>query len=470
MFADYRLSNSVAELFRRLSPEKIRALYASVAEASLARGMDYEEEDGSPRIIPLFLRPRLIDEAQRAYFYKACMAMNDAFDRLLALRREHPALKEILPLSSREEEWFSLMDPAMYGRTGIANFARWDANADFSGMRWKGGFHFFEVNGVGVGGIHYSPTAEGIVHDVVFPALQEADPDLSLHKNDDARDLLLHALRAMAVRHGLKKPRIGFLVDMRTLGGPNEFPKLAQYAQGHGLESVCCDARDLRLKDGAIWAGDKRVDLLYRDTTLEEFVEMEEAGEDMSAMRHAVRQNLLLSSLGGELDHKSCFEIFSDPQYHRWFTPLQRRFFMRHVLWTRVLRECRTTDFRGREIDLLKYVRMRQSHLLIKPNRGFGGVGIVLGEQATRKEWRVALQRALQEKGAWVVQRKATVHKKKFPALDSAGRIVQKPLNVVCGFIATGQGLAVLGRASPGKVVNVAQKGGMTAILVCMNR
>ncbi len=468
MFADYRLANSIAKLFRGIPPDRIQEIYARVYEEAKKRGMDYEEEDGATRYIHLFLRPRLIDEAQRGYFYKVCTQMNLAFNRLFDLRRREPAIREVLPLEPEEERWFDL--PPKDKELPLCNFSRWDANADFSGVRWKGRFYFFEVNGVGVGGIHYSPTVESIVHDVVFPELKQVDADLMLHKNDDARDLLLAELAQLAKVLGRPKPHLGFLVDLRCVGGPNEFHKLAAYAKAKGFESVCCDPRDLQCKQGEIYHKDFRIDLLYRDTTLEEFVEMQADGEDMSAMKQAFANNQVVSSLGGELDHKSCFEIFSSPDYFRWFTPLQRRFFKRHVLWTRLLREGFSTDHVGRKVDLVKYVHQRQSHLLIKPNRGFGGEGILVGENETGKDWHKAVQKALAEKGHWIVQRKAAVHSKKFPVLDENGKLREDHLNVVCGFIATSHGLAILGRASRGKIVNVARGGGMTAILLCQNR
>lgn len=468
MFSDYRIANSIAALFRKISPAQLRDLYARVRVEAERRGLDYEEEDGSLRIINSFLRPRLIDEAQRAYFYKTCLRMNEAFQKLHVLRRTEPDLREILPLPPAEQEWFDLAHAG--SKVPPVNFVRWDANADFSGVHWKGHFYFFEVNGVGVGGIHYCPTLESIVYDVVYPELLKADPDLLLLKNEDPRDLLLGELEDLGRALGIRKPQLGFLVDMRCVGGPNEFPKLAQYAKDKGFSAVCCDPRDLRLKNGEIFHGDFRVDLLYRDTMLSEFVEMEQAGEDLSAMRKAFAGNRVVSGIGGELDHKSCFEVFSDTRYHRWFTPAQRRFFQRHVLWTRVMRETRTTDYKGTSVDLVKYARMRQKHLVLKPNRGFGGEGILVGEKTPRKEWWRAIQKAVAEKGEWVVQRKATVHSKKFPVLNDKGKLVEQDLNVVCGFIATSRGVAVLGRASRGQVVNVARGGGMTAILRCNNR
>ncbi len=468
MFADYRIANSIAQLFGRIPPAKIKELYERVREEALRRGMDYEEEDGSPRLIPSLLRPRLTDEFQRNYFHKVCVAMNAAFARLWELRCQEQAVKDALPLPPEEEEWFAALKKSP--DLPLVNFVRWDANADFSGMRWRGQFSFFEVNGVGVGGIHYSPTLEGIVHDIVFPELQKVDPDLVLCKNDDAREMLLDELARLGEAIGRPKPQLGFVVDMRAVGGPNEFPKLAAFAQQKGFRAVCCDSRDLRLRQGELYHGDFRVDVLYRDTILSEFVAMEKDGEDMSAIRAAFANRQVISSLTGEFDHKSCFEIFSNPVCHRWFSPTQRRFFKRHVLWTRIVSERNTTDSKERKIDLVKYARQRRNQLVLKPNRGFGGVGILVGDCTPRNIWDKAIAKALQEKGEWVVQEKAMVHSKHFPILNSAGRLEEHRLNVVCGFIASANDeLAILGRASPARIVNVAQGGGMTAILRCLN-
>ncbi len=468
MFPDYRLANSIAELFRRIPPAQVRDIFARFQEEARNRGMDYEEEDGSLRIIHTFLRPRLIDEKQKKYFHEVCLQMNAAFNSLAVLRQRHPVVRELLQLPPQEEAWWGLMPGDSAGP--LLNFSRWDANANFSGTTWRARFQFFEVNGVGVGGIHYCPTLETIVYDVVLSELQKVDPLLVCHRTDDARDMLLSELSNHARLIGRPKARLGFMVDTRWKGGPNEFPKLTEYAGKKGFQAVCCDPRDLELRKGEICYGDFVIDVLYRDTTLSEFVEMEEAGEDMSAIRRAVATNRLVSSLGGELDHKSCFEIFSDPQYHRWFTPAQRRFFVRHILWTRLMRETSTTDPKGRTIDLVKYVRQRKDNLVFKPTRGFGGEGILLGETATHKEWHRAIQRALSEKDQWTIQRKAVVHRKKFPDLSEKGMLIERRLNVVCGFIAAPGSLAILGRASPRQIVNVAQGGGMTALLLCLNR
>jgi hypothetical protein len=67
-----------------------------------------------------------------------------------------------------------------------------------------------------------------------------------------------------------------------------------------------------------------------------------------------------------------------------------------------------------------------------------------------------------------VLQRYVDPVIKDFPVLSAGGGISLEEFYVVCGFTATPDGLAILGRASKKRVVNVAQHGGLTAVLVLL--
>jgi hypothetical protein len=57
---------------------------------------------------------------------------------------------------------------------------------------------------------------------------------------------------------------------------------------------------------------------------------------------------------------------------------------------------------------------------------------------------------------------------KDFPVLAADGSITLEEYYAVLGFTATIEGLAILGRASKRRVVNVAQRGCVTAVLVLL--
>jgi len=137
------------------------------------------------------------------------------------------------------------------------------------------------------------------------------------------------------------------------------------------------------------------------------------------------------------------------------------------VLWTRLLRECMTTGPEGWPIDLVEYTRRNRERLVIKPNRAYGGVGVHIGHAMEQGEWEQAIQSALTDPNpGWVVQKMARIVTGEFPVVDDDGAVHMAPFYFVLGFAATKRGLSILGRASQRQVVNVAQRGGMCAVLV----
>src|SRR5688572_15468886 len=103
--------------------------------------------------------------------------------------------------------------------------------------------------------------------------------------------------------------------------------------------------------------------------------------------RFSFRQNRVMSSITADLDQKSCWEVFTNPQFtQKYFNADERQVFRRHILWTRLLGERRTLLPDGQTGDLLPYVRHEQETLVLKPNRGYGGQGVILGPAVSAEE------------------------------------------------------------------------------------
>ena len=130
---------------------------------------------------------------------------------------------------------------------------------------------------------------------------------------------------------------------------------------------------------------------------LRELIALEkEIGRPLDAMRLLFRQNRVVSSIVGDFDHKSAFEILTDPKLsEQYFGADDRRLFRRHVLWTRLLVDRRTTLPHDKEGDLLDYARRNRELLVLKPNRAYGGTGVMLGPATEQAEWEQALQKAV---------------------------------------------------------------------------
>src|SRR5262249_29249902 len=142
----------------------------------------------------------------------------------------------------------------------------------------------------------------------------------------------------------------------------------------------------------------------------------------------------------------------------------------RHVLWTRIVADRKTTLPQDNEGDLLEYARTHREQLVLKPNRGYGGKGVVIGtstEQGEREEMiNDPAAQTDDPEHSWVVQTATRIPVYEFPVVGPDGRVFGEPYYTVMGFAATEDGLGNLCRVSQKQVVNVAQRGGVAAVLV----
>ncbi len=454
---------AINQAFRRLPAGAARRFRTRRTPIARKHLMIMYTDRGAERVIDAQYRPWLVTDRQRRVFHRACLTLKSALARIVPLYLANPRVRQIVPLEPAEADWFWHILGGV-AQTPQTVFDRLDSTATFAHPRWADDFWFLEPNSVGIGGVHYIPATAGTIGELVAPWLTRTFPTLGLAPMDDIRDLLLGVLRAHARGIGRRRLHIAFLEDQSERSGTAEFEHVAAYFRRRGVHAVATDPRHLRVKGGEIYARDFPVDVFYRDTEITEFLELARGGVPMDIVREAFRRNQVVSSIAGEFDHKSAWELFTNPVFHRHFTPAQRTLFAKHVLWTRLLWERTTTDPSGRVADLAAYVRRHRTTLTIKPNREYGGLGVTFGHATSPRDWERALDAALRRPGSTVVQRTARVHAEPFPQIDAQGRVTLEPRYAVTGFAATSRGLAILGRSSSRAVVNVSRGGGLIAV------
>jgi hypothetical protein len=91
---------------------------------------------------------------------------------------------------------------------------------------------------------------------------------------------------------------------------------------------------------------------------------------------------------------------------------------------------------------------------------------VLLGQTVGDGEWLRALDAALADEELWVVQRLAQIPVVEVPTLTPEGALQPEAFYHVMGLASTDDGIAVLARASQRQVVNVAQRGGMAAVML----
>ena len=426
------------------------------------RGVRYLDDAGTSRTIEIALKPWLLTSAQLLQFHRTAHMLADALLRVAHLYPRVPAVRDVIHFEPARESWMHLC--AHPSARPLAVIGRLDSTAVYGHARWRQEFRMLEPNAVGVGGVHYAPAGCSIVMDVLGDVLSRAFPGRAITATPDPRQLLVEELRAVARRLGRPLRGIALIENTDYTTGTDEFQELARYLNALGLRAVVADPRELRLVRGELRAGAVPVDLLYRDSELQEFVDMETAGHRLTAMRHAVRQGRLVSGLTWEFDQKSAWELFTDARYARYFSASQCAFFRTHVLWTRLVRETKTSNPQGHVIDLLPFIRRQKNQLVLKPNTLFGGEGVVIGPQVSPSVWDATVRRALRGSERYVVQQVAKIPTDTFPSLVD-GDVRWTTRYVVSGFFFSSSGIGLVGRFSGLPVVNVSRGGGLIPAL-----
>lgn len=458
------LASKVRRAFDRIPDDQLTTLINRIREESLARHLVYLR-DGEPDAVHVMPCPLTALPDQIAYIHYVTVTIQNALKRLPDLYFTDDTVRKILQLPGDEEAFVrEYWSPGHRENNPI--FGRYDAVVDFISPMWKETLKFLEPNLGSIGGLHFVPTAERIVADLIFPEIQSREPRVRLEIGQDIRDLLMQDILDHLENIG-RPARTICLVDPKYVGsGPDEQSVLTEYYQRrYEMRVSHADPSELTLSGDEVRYENEPIDLIYRDYGAADLLELERQGGDIRPIRSMFKQNRVVSSVASELDQKSCWEILTDPRLSaKYFSADERQVFRRHILWTRLVYP-RVTDLPdGQPGDLIPYVRDEHETLVLKPNCSYGGRGVHIGSAMTKAEWEAAIDSALADSERWVVQQVTNIPVSDFPVLAPDGEIHIEPFYVVMGFAPSKYGLATLVRASQKQVVNVAQRGGLCVI------
>ncbi len=460
---DYLSREALRRAVKRLPRQELLSRLHAIQALSAVRGLRFLADHNKPQTIELALTPWVLTPTQVRFFHGVTRLLVDALTRLPVLYAHHAAIRRILPFTSAQISWIHVAGRSHH--QPLALLGRLDSNATFSHARWRDAFKMLEPNTVGVGGIHYAPTSASVVLDVLSDVLRDAFPGHRVVPMPDPRELLFDEMVSVSRRLGRRLRGVALIENTDFTTGTDEFGNLAKYFAARGLKAVVIDPRALRLSNGRLIAKGQEVDLLYRDCELNEFIDMEADGRRLRAVRYAIQHGRLISGLLWEFDQKSCWEIFTDSAYTRYFTAQQRRFFRRHLPWTRLVRDTKVSNPSGKRVELTAYVRRHKNGLVLKPNTLYGGQGVVVGDTVSQSVWEQTLHKALRGRTRYVVQKRARIATERFPRLEG-GRIREVERRVVSGFFVNSTGVGLIGRFSSDPVVNVSRGGGLLSALV----
>lgn len=231
---------------------------------------------------------------------------------------------------------------------------------------------------------------------------------------------VLHGYRLWG---GRENPQIA-IVDWADVPTLNEHAITRDYFERNGLTTILADPRALEYRAGALWAGDFRVDLVYKRVLISELIDRAGINNPIvQAMRD--HKALMTNSFSAKLMAKKASLAFLSDDENGWlFSDAERAAISAHIPWTRRVGERRTL-YQGRTVDLLPFIADNRDRLVLKPNDEYGGKGVVLGWETTQQEWNAAIQDALVN--PHVVQERAEIVFRDFPILLDDGTLDVSP-------------------------------------------
>ncbi|MFD9206405.1 hypothetical protein ACFVZM_08985 [Streptomyces sioyaensis] len=207
-----------------------------------------------------------------------------------------------------------------------------------------------------------------------------------------------------------------------------EFQPVRAALQARGVPTLICTPDDLSFTRGRLMAhideaGNQPVTLVYRRVMVTDL--RHKYGP------HVIHHPLVRAAMAGACTvvnplaaqlttRKSLFALLSDEQVLNWLPADEAAAARRHVPWSRQLRPGRTL-YQGDTVDLLEFVRTQRDRLVLKPDDGYAGRGVVCGWHTSPDAWSTAIKNALRT--PHVVQERVPIPTAVFPFLADKGLV-----------------------------------------------
>jgi hypothetical protein len=221
-------------------------------------------------------------------------------------------------------------------------------------------------------------------------------------------------LQVYREREGRNPGLIAVVAEEETLEDVTENINLARHLSAlDGITGALMAPHELELQGGRVcWRG-RPVSVIFMDFNSDVLLALHRK-HDLSPVLQAIREKRVINPRGTEpINVKSMFEVITGPHSHRFHSETVRR-----TPWTRQFYPRRTDGPGGESIeDLIEWTRAHWADLVLKPERGYSGKGVRVGE--VNPDGDEAVRLALEE-GHYIVQARVPLNlwAEDIPALD----------------------------------------------------
>jgi uncharacterized circularly permuted ATP-grasp superfamily protein len=445
-------AESPAEVWHRLLRPDVELAPAFLNE--LNARMRAERLTFGERIHCPFLRPFFLSVEDEQRVRTVAEAIAALGERVVKQSLADPRLLAQSALSP-EEERLARINPR-YATSSTAS--RLDA------FLLPNSLQFAEYNAESPAGLGYAETLANVF--LTLPVMQRFAEHYTVRKFPLMQLMLDALLESYREWGGTASPPVIAIVDWREVPTWSEFEIIQARFQKEGVTTVLADPRDLVFAEGRLTAHGKRIDLVYRRVLINDIVAR---SAECSALVNAYTSGAVCvaNAFTCKIPHKKAFfAVLTDEQNSTLFSAAERELIRRHIPWTRLLTDTKTTRD-GESFGLLEYVRRRRENFVLKPNDEYGGTGVQLGWENDERQWDAALQRALADgTSAWVVQERIAIRREVFPMQTESGVQMRDMLVDFAPYIFRGKMAGCLTRLSSTGLANVTSGGGQVPSFV----
>ena len=445
------LHDAVSRYHALLRDEKL----AEASRVMLDEGLEQSKLIFGGRRLSPYLRPHFVTESDFTRIVQVCETVWSAIQKIKDAAIGDPSIIDDLGLTEIERELISI-DP---GYKAVSPTARLDS------FLTDTAYSFVELNGESPAGIAYVDAAYDIFSRL--PVMQKFAETYNVNPLYGRRymlEVLLDSYEEFLGRTPDSVPQIA-IVDLKGLPTQKEFELFKEFFESQGYPSLICSPDELEFDGNTLRVGEFKIDIVYKRLLVNEYLPIV---REFPALLDAYRAGAIcmVNSFRSKLIHKKAlFAVLTDEERAGLFSNEERQAIRAHVPWTRMVKSG-NSDYFGKHIELLEFIRTNRNKLVLKPNDDYGGHGITIGWNSDEAAWDSALQSALAN-GDYLAQERVPTAREVFPALTDDGAIeFSEQLVDLDPLLFNGKVRSAFTRLSSTELANVSSGGGMVPTFI----
>ena len=318
---------------------------------------------------------------------------------------------------------------------------------------------FAEYNGESPAGAGYTETLAEIFREL--PIIHEFEKSFEIHAYPLSAKLLDALVMSFLDWGGTTKRPQMLITDWREVPTWTEFEILKARFEKLGVPVELADPRDLHFDGKQLTANAKKIDLVYRRVLMNDILARP---AECKALVDAVAANAvcMANHFRCKIPHvKAFFAVLTDERNDALFSFGERDLIRKHVPWTRVVADVRTSHY-GTPLELLAFLRSARENLVLKPSDEYGGTGVKLGWESSEAEWDATIEKAVAaSQGCWIVQDRIPIRREVYPWIQPNGAVEFRDMLVdFAPYLFRGKLCGFLTRLSATGLANVTSGGG----------